>query len=345
CECSSYIGNTWHPFNSTTGTNQQCAIFDAFSHTATLTYLPYIQPVPYTTMPIVPHVVNVNATYMYRGQLSAQYLKNALSAIHPEYTWSYSPGSGPEDTSHANVDLAFVLEMYRNGQIFTGADMDKFTDALTEHMWNGSLTAPTVKHYVNGTGATDFTKYLSNWTELAQFDMRVFDIAAKQFQGFTPTNSVYLLNLTRIMKWDRSKIANQGFEMKTSFDATQPAQWNRIDSTSATAYLDSANKYEGSYGLTIKATGTTPQQVNQTWQWWQPSTSYTLSFMGKTDGTGAGGKVYVKNETTGTILASVSFTDTNWTAKSVTFTSPSNASHVVRTYITNNNATVTNGKA
>jgi hypothetical protein len=109
--------------------------------------------------------------------------------------------------------------------------------------------------------------------------------------------------------------------------------------------MDSANKYEGEYGLTIQATGSTAQQMYQTWQWWQPSTSYTLTFMGKTDGSGAGGKVYVKNETTGTILATLSFTDTNWTAKSVTFTSPANSSDVVRTYITNNNAAVANGKA
>jgi hypothetical protein len=67
--------------------------------------------------------------------------------------------------------------------------------------------------------------------------------------------------------------------------------------------------------------------------------------MGKTDGTAAGGKVYVKNETTGTILATFSFTDTTWTSKSLTITTPATGTNVLRTYITNDNLTVTNGMA
>ncbi|PYI54551.1 hypothetical protein [Paenibacillus flagellatus] len=345
-ENSSYIGNTWAPLSSTTGMYKQSANFDAFSHTATWTYLPYNQALAYANLLIVLYEVNGNATYLDRAKRVGQYFKNALTANGTAYNWNYAYYAATvEDTSHANVDLGFVLDMYRNGQIFTGADMDKFTNTLTDVMWNGSTTAPTLTHYVNGTGATDFSKYMSNWTELGQFAMGVFPIAAGQYNGFTPTNTAYLLTLARIMKWDRSKIVNQGFELTTSTDTTQPAQWNRIGSTASTAYLDAANAYEGKYGLTIKANGSTAQQVNQTWTHWLPSTSYTMTFMGKTDGTGAGGKVYVKNETTGAIIASLSFHDTAWTAKTVTFTSPASPTDVVRTYVTNDNATVTNGKA
>jgi hypothetical protein len=223
--------------------------------------------------------------------------------------------------------------------------MDKITDALTEHMWNGSLTAPLVSKYVDGSGDTSFTKYMSVWTELAQFDKRVFNISSEQFRSYTPVSSVEMLNLSNIMKWDRAKIVNQGFEMKYSLDSTQPAQWNRVNSTSATAYLDSTNPYEGDYGATIKADGTTEQILNQSWEGWLPSTSYTLTFMGKTDGTAAGGKVYVKNETTGAILATLSFTDTAWTSKSLTITTPATGTNVLRTYITNNNLAITNGMA
>lgn len=344
-ESSSYIGNTWVSISSTTGMYKQSSNFDAFSHTATWTYLPYNQALAYVNMLILLHAVNGNATYLDRAKRTGQYFKNSLTTSGTAYNWKYAYyASTPEDTSHANIDLSFVLDMYRSGQVFTGADMDKFRNTLMDVMWNGSTTSPTLTHYVNGTGATDFSKYMSNWIELAQFGMSVFPVAAAQYSGYIPANSAHLLTLSRIMKWDRSKIVNQGFEMTTSTDLTQPAQWNRVGSAAGT-YLDASNAYEGKYGLTIKADGSTPQQVYQTWTHWQPSTSYTLTFMGKTDGSGAGGKVFVQNETTGAILASVSFTDTSWSAKSVTFTSPANASDVVRTYIANDNITVANGKA
>ncbi|GAA3403999.1 hypothetical protein ACFFNY_02600 [Paenibacillus hodogayensis] len=345
-ENSSYIGNTWSSINSTTGMYKQSAKFDAFSHGSTWTYLPYNQALAYANMLILLYESNGNATYLDRAKRTGQYFKNALTLSGSAYKWNYAYyASTPEDASHANVDLGFVLDMYRNGQLFTGTDMDRFMNTLMSVMWNGSTTAPTLTHYVNGTGATDFSKYMSQWTELAQFSMSLYPVAAEQYRGFTPNNTAYLLTLSRIMKWDRSKIVNQSFEMTTSTDTTQPAQWNRFGSTAATAYLDSANAYEGKNGLTIKAAGGTDQQVNQTWTHWLPSTSYTMSFVGKTDGSGAGGKVYVKDETAGTILASLSFNDTSWTPKTMTFTSPSSTSHVVRTYITNDNPAVTNGTA
>lgn len=345
-ESSSYIGNTWTSISSSTGMYKQSTNFDAFSHGSTWTYLPYNQALAYVNMLIVLYEVNGNTTYLDRAKKVAQYFKNSMVANGTAYSWNYAYySSGKEDTSHANIDISFALEMYRHGLIFTGADMDKITDALTVHMWNGSLTAPLVTKYVDGSGDNSFTKYMSVWTELSQFDKRVFTISSEQFRSYTPVSSVELLNLSNIMKWDRAKIVNQGFELVFTGDATQPAQWNRVNSTSATAYLDSANKYEGTYGATIKANGTTEQILNQTWEGWLPSTSYTLTFMGKTDGTGAGGKVYVKNETTGTVVASLSFTDTAWTSKSLTFTTPATGTNVLRTYITNDNVTVTNGKA
>lgn len=345
-ESSTYIGNTWASLSSTTGMYKQSTNYDAFSHGSTWTYLPYNQALAYINMLIVLYDVNGNATYLDRAKKVSQYFKNTMVANSTAYKWNYAYYAATlEDTSHANIDVAVALEMYRHGLIFTGADMDKITDALTEHMWNGSLTAPLVTKYVDGSGDNSFTKYLSVWTELAHFDKRVFPIASEQFRTYSPVSYVEFLSLSNIMKWDRAKIVNQGFELQVSTDSTQPAQWNRLNSTSATAYLDSTNKYEGDYGATIKANGTTEQILNQTWEGWLPSTSYTLTFMGKTDGTAAGGKVFVKNETTGAILATLSFTDTAWTSKTLTFTTPATGTNVLRTYITNNDLTVTNGKA
>jgi hypothetical protein len=44
--------------------------------------------------------------------------------------------------------------------------------------------------------------------------------------------------------------------------------------------------------LTIKANGTTAQLAQQTWTKWLPSTSYTLSFMAKTDGDPRDGDIH-----------------------------------------------------
>lgn len=351
-ENSSYIGNTWVPISTTpgqeTGVYKQPSNFDSLGQTWWTT-LPYNQYLAYTNMLLILNELNGNSTYLERATWATRYFKNHIFTNGTGYKWDYAiwNSTTPEDTSHANVDLDPIFEMYKRGILFTSLDMDKFANSLTDFMWNQSLTSPTVARYVTGLSPTDlrFTKLLMYWTELAQYDKRIFTIASEQYRNYTPGITAELLTLARIMKWDRAKLVNQGFELTTAADATQPAQWNRVNSTSSTAYLDSTNKYEGNYGLAIKANGTTAQQMNQTWEGWTASTSYTLSFMGKTDGTAAGGKVYVKNETTGATIASLSFTDTSWTAKSFTFTSPSSSSDVVRVYIGNNNISITNGNA
>jgi hypothetical protein len=300
----------------------------------------------FLNMLMVMHDITGNATYLDRAKRGAQFFKNNLTTSGTSYVWNYADYSSTvEDTSHANLELSHALEMFNLGQTFVGTDMDKFTSTLMDLMWNGSTTAPVVTSFVNGTGDSSKSMILENWMELAQFSMTLPVIAEEQYRTASIGSGYQLLTLSRIMKWDRSKIVNQGFELKTTTDATQPAQWNRVNATSATMYLDGANAYAGFYGLAIKANGTTAQLAQQTWTKWQPSTSYTLTFMGKTDGSAAGGKVYVKNDTTGAILASVTFTGTTWTAYSATFTSPASATDVVRTYIGNNDITVTNGQA
>ena len=338
-EHSSYIGNTWQQISSSTGMYKQLAAYQTGQ-----TYVPWNQALAYVHMLNVLHDVNGTTTYLDRVNKVGQYFKNALVTNGSAYTWNYANyTTTPEDSSHANLDIGAALSLYLSGHIFTGTDMDRFKNALMNVMWNGS----TLSKYVDGSGRgdTSLNKYLQTWMELGQFDINVFGVVAAQYSGFTPTNGAHLNTLSRIMKWDRSKIVNQGFELTTSTDTTQPAQWNRLNSTSSTVYLDSSNAYEGKNGLTIKANGTTAQLMYQTWQNWQPATSYTLTVMGKTDGTAAGGKVYVKDETTGTILATLTFTDSTWTSYAMTFTSPSNTSDVVRTYMGNNDITVTNGTA
>jgi hypothetical protein len=347
-ESSSYLGNSWKNITATTGIyTQPPNLLDTLGFGGPGTNLPYNMSIAFTHMLKVMYDVNGNAAYLSKANKMAQYLKNNLTANGTAYTWNYSDsGTTPEDTSHGHVDMAFIAEMYRSGLIFTGSDMEKFTDTLTVKMWNQSLTAPTLARYVSGLSPTQtqYSKIMMNWLELAQFDPVVWYIAAEQFRSYTPVNTGDLLTLTHIMKWDPKKVVNQGFELVSSTDSTLPARWARVGSTSSTAYRDSANKYDGSYGATIVGNGTSWQYLTQAWEDWTPSTSYTLTFYGKTDGSAAGGRIIVKNETTGLSLLNTTFSDTAWTAKTFTFTSPSIASHIVKIYLGHTTYTVTNGK-
>ncbi|MCG5454656.1 hypothetical protein PSH03_003818 [Micromonospora sp. PSH03] len=338
-ESSPYIGNTWI---STAGTYTQPPNFDSFSHSPRPAndYLPYNQSLAYGQMLLVLHQVNGDATYLDRARRTGQFFKGRLTLNGDAYTWTYSPQStAVEDTSHANIDVGAARELYESGNVFTATDMQRFTNTLTQLMWNGSLTTPRVSKFVNGTGDESFSWRLVEWLEYAQWAKNIFPIATQQFQN--PNNgAVEMLMLTRIMKWDRSKVVNQGFELATSFDATQPAQWNRAGSSASTAFRDPANAYEGRYGLTVRSVGGAAQQVNQGWEGWRANATYTLSFVGKVAGA-AGGRVWVLNETTGTILANVPITTTDWTPVAVDFTSPSVATQVVRVYVGNTDPTVT----
>lgn len=340
-ESSSYIGNTWVPISATVGTFKQSPRFDAFSHNRNWTYLPYNQSLAYTRMLLLLNEINGNATYLDRARRNGQYFRNALTLSGDDYLWTYAYyTSGSEDTSHANIDIGTARELYQRGIVFTATDMQRFTNTFTTRMWNRSLTSPTVTKHVNGTGDTSYSRYLSEWTEYAQWAKVIFPIAAAQYRTSTWQSSYAMLVLSRLMKWDRSKLVNQGFELATSFDSTQPAQWVRVNSGATTALRDSSNAYSGTYGLTIVSAGGTAHEVFQTWEEWSPSTSYTLTFMGRATGD-AGGLVSVRNVTTGAVLASVPFTASAWSPLSVTFTSPGTASNVVRVYIGNLDVTAT----
>jgi hypothetical protein len=219
--------------------------------------------------------------------------------------------------------------------VFTATDMQRFTNTLTRTMWNGSLTAPVVSRLVDGTGDPSLSMYLVEWTELAQWAKAIFPIVAEQYRNRNVGNSYTMLALARIMQWDRSKMVNRGFELATSFDAAQPAQWNKVGSTPV---RDQDNAYSGQYGLTIRSVVGSAQQVYQSWEGWQPGTAYLLSFVGKASGA-AGGRVWVYDETSDSVLVSVPFTDADWTAMSVDFVAPSASTDVVRVYVGNADAT------
>ncbi|GAB3865004.1 hypothetical protein GCM10029963_76350 [Micromonospora andamanensis] len=340
-ESSSYIGNTWYALTSTTGTYKQSLKIDAFSHKRNWSILPYNQSLAFSNMLLILHEINGNAAYLDRARLNGQYFKNALTLSGDAYTWPYSYSSAqPEDVSHANIDVGAARELHRRGIVFTPTDMQRFTNTLTNTLWNGSLTAPKVRKFVDGTGDDSFSKYLVEWTAYAQWAKAIAPIVSEQYRHSTVNHGYDMLALARIMKWDRTKLVNQGFELATSFDTTQPAQWTRAGSTATTAFRDSANTHTGQYGLTIRSTGGAPQGVFQSWEGWSPATSYTLTFSGRSSGGAAGGRVVVTNVTTGAVLAALTFTDQDWTGHTLTFQSPDTATQTVRVSIGNADPTV-----
>lgn len=349
---TSQVGNTWVNVSSTEGYYKESTKINAFSTSTVLDPLPYNQFLVFAQMLMTLYDVNGNADYLDKAQKMNTYFKNDLVANGTAYNWDYAAYSGAavEDASHANIDIDSALDMFNRGLIFSGSDMDKFTDTLTVKMWNQSNTAPSIHNYVSGVQGSLcqdglYKTDIPSWLKLGQFDNQAWKIAAYQYDdsGFVFDRHIEALVLSGIMKWDPVKLVNQGFEMKSSADTTLPSRWTRVGSTSATAYLDAANKKSGAFGLTLKSNGTSAQTIYQRWDEEIASANYVVTFDGKTDGSGAGGKVWMVDETTGTTLGSVTFTGTSWQSYTFSFTAPSVNTDILKLYLGHNNIGVTDG--
>jgi hypothetical protein len=65
----------------------------------------------------------------------------------------------------------------------------------------------------------------------------------------------------------------------------------------------------------------------------------------KVDSSGADGRVWVVNETTGTTIASSNITSTAWTTHTFNFTAPANGTDAVALLLGHRDYTVTGGEA
>lgn len=361
-DASAYYGNTWVSVSASEGYYREPdpTVHDTFSTGESLDPLPYNQYFALIEVQNILYDVNANAAYLDKAEDGATYFANRLTTVTvgtppnatQVYDWYYAafPGAKVEDASHANVDMEFISEMHRSGSVFTNADMLKFTGTLLEKLWNGSLTSPEQNNHVNG-GQGDycvnhlFSSIMYGWIPYAQFDPLAWTIAARQYAPVSVNDHSSALTLSQILRWDPVKLVNQGFELADAVDATLPARWSRFLSTSTTAYRDAANKASGDYGLTLVSNGSSWQKLVQPWPEYVASVSYTVTFDGKADGSGANGRVWIYNETTATTIASYNFTNTSWQTHAFTFTSPANTADVVKIQLGHLNYTVTNGKA
>lgn len=350
-EHSSYIGNTWITPTSTTGYYIKPTNLLTFSNESTWInaegILPYNHFFMLSLMLNDLYDVTGNTAYKDKVDRMNTFFKNNLQLQGTGYKWRYVYGGQVEDVGHGNLDIYSVLQLFNAGRLFDGNDMIRFTHTLVDNMWNQSLTNPKVGIVVDGSNNANTTKTLNlnAWINLSQFDPLPWKIAAEQYRGMPAISSPgHMLTLTEIMKWDPEKLVNRGFELKSALDDTLPARWQRHNATAAQAYLDSANKKTGSYGATIVAGGSTQQTLYQRWTDFTPNAGYTLTFDGKADASGAGGKITVNNRTTGTIIASYPFSNTDWQSMSFTFQAPADAGDIVNVYLGHGLSTIADAK-
>lgn len=117
-----------------------------------------------------------------RAAQMAAFFRNSLKETGDAYTWAYwdwveagrPDRSRTEDTSHGHIDVEFAVEAYRRGVVFTRADMLRFARTLTDQMWNGSLSNPSIGSRVDRQEGD--AKIIRGWIELCRWDPRIWDI-------------------------------------------------------------------------------------------------------------------------------------------------------------------------
>lgn len=233
-----------------------------------------------------------------------------------------------EDISHAALTMSGAMEAYHHGQVFTSADMDKFTKTFTDVMWNQSLSDPVLSYYNSRRPAVTTDKINTNqfyaWSGFAEFNPLVWDIA----DAVCTTGSCTMAIASNLAKWSRNKTRNGDFELADPADATLPRGWQRWQSTSATAARTATGPGLNDWAVSIKTNGSTWQVMEQKLETYEPNTDYTISFLGKRLGS-VNGRVQLFDYTTLTVLGELIFSDTSWTRKTFTARTPA-AGHDVR---------------
>ena len=253
------------------------------------------------------------------------------------YVWNYadiimSEDVGrrvrPEDTSHANLDIGAAIDFYHEGHVFSAADMIRFTSTLLDVIWNHSLEQPKISGRVSGASGQEMGWNLTDWSKLAEFDIRVWQIAQKLYSDLDvkgKTNPALILAMAEVAEWNPERILNRDFEYFDKNDASLPDDWERWQSTPATAYRStrSEESFSGRAGLVVKTNGTSPQVIEQTLLSYHPGETYMISFSGKTNGEVAGVVDIIDASDGDRVLVSSPFNGTSWTRYTFNFTAPS----------------------
>lgn len=89
--------------------------------------------------------------------------------------------SGYEDTSHASLTMSLAVVAARRGVIFTEEDMTRIANTWLKVMWNGDEEKPMMAAAVDGHAPYKFSPLAARWSELSQWDRKVYDLALKTF--------------------------------------------------------------------------------------------------------------------------------------------------------------------
>jgi len=290
------------------------------------------------------------------GKLAGTFASKLRTVSDDAYEWNYWDDLLPadyadawiviEDSSHANVDILSAIYCRQAGIVMTDADLNRFTNTFIHKMWNGSTTNPCFGTTINTNGTNTISQYTSyGWIQLGAFDRQIYDLIRTMHDLIwsDSANMTWrrMLVISEIIKG--VLIFNEPFETPNSQDNTLPDGWTRWQSNSSTAYLDSANEFEGANSLTVKTNGTSWQIIQKPIAY-VPGATYQVRLMGKVAGNpAAGGKALVYDLTAASNVASAVFTNTAWNQTVFTFTAPAVSGHDVRLRLYTSIYNVTDG--
>jgi hypothetical protein len=312
------------------------------------TSLPHNQYLPWARLMATLYAVTGKPEYLTRAMELATTFKVNLTPNGNAVRWHYSDQvvvadngrvPGTEDISHANLDVQAVIDLAQAGIMFGSADLVALRNTLLDVMWLPELNQFALD-VVGTQGPTNLDSYTRQGLLRESdhvFNMINLSVASSAVWG--RVRSVY------------QKVENDGFETPSSADATLPDQWQRWQSTAATAFrsTDPAHAFAGKAGLVVKTNPGSGWQALQQQLDLACSLEYRVNFWGKTDGaSGVQGRVEVVDETAGTVLKYELFNEATWTYKEFKFISPAcptgpSAFHVVKLYVYQSDHLIPNG--
>jgi hypothetical protein len=131
--------------------------------------------------------------YLSYIQTKGNQLKEALILNEENaYWWTvYTDKGGAVDVSHGGDTVNFMVEAFRLGLVFEEQDILHLINTVKKNLWNGSITTPDFRTYVDGTGEFGDLGYnQGGWIKLAQFDPELQEIYFNWLQGRNASSQV-----------------------------------------------------------------------------------------------------------------------------------------------------------
>lgn len=130
-----------------------------------------------------------SAAYREKASKMATYFRRHLRDNEGAYVWNYwdprpdegIKTSGPEDCSHATIDIGFAVQAARRGVVFGPEDLRRLAKTYLDVMWNGSMDDPRFGSRVDRKEGDKRAWW--EWVGLARADRRVWDVAWAMFQA------------------------------------------------------------------------------------------------------------------------------------------------------------------